>query len=120
MIYIIHIEFWGIELNLVSSLIQVKKKIRHALLAMDSPGKSGMPAFQRAKPSGGSMRAHFYVSDANESSGSSIGKGARPKGTLVHSNSVQVSFETISVYWVWDYTFYHFSVCIHLNQDLDL
>ena len=60
---------------------------------MDNPGKSGMPAFQRAKPSGGSMRAPFHVSDTNEPSGSSLGKGARHKGTLVHSNSVQVSFD---------------------------
>ena len=70
---------------------KVKKKIRHALLAMDNH-KSGMPAFQRAKPSGSSMRAHFYVSDA-DSSASLAGK-VRQK-SFVHANSLQVFYSII-------------------------
>ena len=65
--------------------LQVKKKIRHALQAMDNH-KSGMPAFQRAKPTGGSMRAHFYVSDA-DSSNNLVGKTKRG---IMHANSLQV------------------------------
>ena len=72
---------------------KVKKKIRHALLAMDNHGKSGMPAFQRAKPTGGSMRAHFYVSDPAESSLPSIPKASRgQRGSFQHANSFQVQW----------------------------
>ena len=75
---------------------KVKKKIRHALLAMDNHGKSGMPAFQRAKPTGGSMRAHFYVSDPAESSLPSIPKASRgQRGSFQHANSFQVQWGSV-------------------------
>jgi hypothetical protein len=70
---------------------KVKKKIRHALLAMDNHGKTGMPAFQRAKPTGGSMRSHFYVSDTSESSMPSLSKVSKgQRGSFQHANSFQV------------------------------
>jgi hypothetical protein len=50
---------------------KVKKKIRHALLAMDHH-HSGVPAFQRAKPSGSSLRSHFQVSDSESKSRTKI------------------------------------------------
>jgi hypothetical protein len=43
--------------------------------------------FQRAKPTGGSMRAHFYVSEADSSANLSA-KGRQR--SFVHTNSVQV------------------------------
>jgi hypothetical protein len=65
---------------------QVKKKIRHALLTMDSH-KSGLPAFHRAKPTGGSVRANFYVSEADSSA--NLSAKARQRG-IIHTNSLQV------------------------------
>jgi len=46
---------------------KVKKKIRHALLAMDHH-HSGVPAFQRAKPSGSSLRSNFQVTESDSKS----------------------------------------------------